>query len=363
MIPIEEIKSRRILITHGYPEGPCPDGLAAALIIRDALPSIDVRFLVHNTMELENLKAEPGMLFVDICPPRARAQEFIDAGAIVLDHHAATRDVVEAFGERGVYADAATEPGVSGAVLAFREVWRVVDEDQGIDTFFPASSRRPNERVFDRISRFAMLAGVRDTWQKRSPHWKEACEQAASLLFWPGCRDFTRHGREALRGSDFESWMAIGPVLLAKAEEKARRLALQHWALTTDHDTHVAVLPSCEISDAADLMGGFDVVVGFQFTASETEPPAMRVSLRARGRHDVSQLASRFGGGGHKGAAGFRLSLASHLDRADPYTMLRGIITAYEHKDEAPWGLTRAELCEANTDVDGGGSKRQGEGR
>lgn len=38
MIPIDKIRNLKTLITHGYPDGYCPDGLSSALILRDALP-------------------------------------------------------------------------------------------------------------------------------------------------------------------------------------------------------------------------------------------------------------------------------------------------------------------------------------
>ena len=167
MIPIEKLRSLRILLTHGYPDNPCPDGLASALIVRDALPLIEVRFLVHGTRELEELVPEPGMLFCDIVPPAARAAEFVAAGAIVLDHHVAARSVVEMFGELGVYADACSEPGVSGAVLAFREIWLPVKNAEvahlrrGVPWQDILQAQHLDAR--NRISRFAMLTGIRDT--------------------------------------------------------------------------------------------------------------------------------------------------------------------------------------------------------
>ena len=39
----------------------------------------------------------------------------------------------------------------------------------------------------------------------------------------------------------------------------------------------------------------------------EVEPLHVSVSLRAKGKYDVSLLAARFGGGGHRNASGFRI--------------------------------------------------------
>ena len=360
MIHIDKIRALKTLFVHAYPDNPCPDGLAAALIVRDALPSIEVRFLVHGTREFEELVAGLGMLFCDIIPPAARAAEFVEAGAIVLDHHATARPIVEMFGELGVYADACSEPGVSGAVLAFREIWLPIKESE-LPPGFDMSCSRTRARHLDdrnRISRFAMLTGVRDTWQRTSPHWREACEQMAALMFYPDWLPTSeprsgekRGGSLFEEGGDFDARMAIGKTLLLKAEAETAALVKQALTYTTTlaspdlhkgpprSGTRIAILPSCRISDAANLIDA-DVVVGFQFTASDTEPPAMRVSLRSRGDYDVSKLAATFkGGGGHKGAAG--MSIPVHSSMTHPYLTIREVIARYENSVETPWGVVR----------------------
>lgn len=171
MISVEKLRSIKTLACHAD----CPDGLASAMILRQALPSAEVIFVQYNSIEMANLKAEPGILFCDFCPPQDRYREFLEAGAIVLDHHKSTKHIVLEFGENGVYADEKTEPGVSGAVLAFREVWTRMKQPLGFTGFLG----------LEEMERFAQLAGIRDTWQKQSPDWEEACAQAAALMFYP----------------------------------------------------------------------------------------------------------------------------------------------------------------------------------
>jgi len=69
------------LITHDS----CADGLASAMIVKDALPAVEVVFAQYGTPSLEELEPSPGLLFCDLTPPRARAQAFADAGAICAD--------------------------------------------------------------------------------------------------------------------------------------------------------------------------------------------------------------------------------------------------------------------------------------
>jgi hypothetical protein len=139
---VEILKNVRKLIVHG----PCADGRASALILRDALPEREILHVQYSTPEHKALVPEPGVLFCDFSPwvervegqmtaaGRELAQRWVDAGAIVLDHHTGTADLVAMFGERGVFADVKTGPGVSGAMLAFREVWQPLEERAGAPT-------------------------------------------------------------------------------------------------------------------------------------------------------------------------------------------------------------------------------------
>lgn len=67
---------------------------------------------------------------------------------------------------------------------------------------------------------------------------------------------------------------------------------------TTDEDTEnfINFLKAVE---------GTEIAVLFR----EVEPGSIKVSLRSKGRVNVAEIAGRFGGGGHRAAAGCRLSL------------------------------------------------------
>ena len=98
---------------------------------------------------------------------------YMIAGAIVLDHHKSTKHIVLEFGENGVYADEKTEPGVSGAVLAFREVWKPIEAEAAKDTDVVSVTH-------EYIRNFARLAGIR--WavpRSRSVRHRDWC------ISWP----------------------------------------------------------------------------------------------------------------------------------------------------------------------------------
>jgi len=115
---LEILKGVNRIIVHGN----CPDGMASAILLYDAL-KIEPEFHIHGLYNFQNLKITPNTLFCDICPPEHLVDKFVDAGGIVLDHHKAAESFVKKFGERGVFADEKDEPGVSGATLAYLEVW------------------------------------------------------------------------------------------------------------------------------------------------------------------------------------------------------------------------------------------------
>lgn len=312
---LNALRSVSRIITHANTDGPCPDGIAAALVLRDALGPLPVSFINYSTPAHRELVAEPGLLFCDMTPPRERVAEFVTAGAIVLDHHAGAADIVAAFGERGVYS---AEPGVCGAVLAFREVWS------------PLAGHASSSA---RISDFATLAGIRDTWQREDPLWRDACAQAAALCFWPWETLVRKCGGPLIDWEHLREAMTIGETLLLRDEERARRQFAEGrvWVHSTREPvTYDLGLLNClafngsshDTSNVADIADGIDLVLGFTYEATHGAPE-MVVHLRSRSGFDCAALAKRHGGGGHRGAAGFRVRVAKSWD---PYTVLDALV-------------------------------------
>ena len=335
-IPIGKLHAVRTIVTHGYPDGGvCPDGLASALLCRDALPDAKVVFAVYNTSEYESLPVEEHMLFVDMTPPAARADEFRRAGTIVLDHHKDKEALVASFGELGVFADETREPGVSGAVLAYEHVWRPLV--LGHPARQSVSSSASQEALLVATAHdFAMLAGIRDTWQTRSPRWQEACEQAAVLLFFSP-DDWLSHPWLSDEARLSER-MKLGSTIIERHRKESEALVKDAYRFTTPDGTRVMVLASTKISDAAEASkDAADVVVGFSFTASSPQGPMMRLSFRSKTK-DVSAFARLLGGGGHTGAAGAAVPLGDHtVDRGDnahiaanPYAFIHILIPQLE---------------------------------
>lgn len=303
MLDLDSLLCVRTIVTH---EG-CADGIASAIILRDALPSARVEFVQYNTPAHRDLRVSDGMLFCDMTPPAARVQEFVDAGAIVLDHHRGAREIVDAFGERGVFADEATEPGVSGATLAFREVWRAL------------VPRGYGGEVSSEFDNMATLAGIRDTWQCDDPRWREACAQAAALRFWPIEMLF------GIGGETLEHRLAIGEVLLQRDADRDERSIAEAYRFEVG-GIRVLAFEGLHTSDIAERMeNDVDLVLGWHY-ATEDGRARMVVSCRSRGAVSALALAKANGGGGHERAAGFKMD-ARH--DASPYAVLEFIVRCH----------------------------------
>jgi oligoribonuclease NrnB/cAMP/cGMP phosphodiesterase (DHH superfamily) len=327
-ISIDTLRDINTIYSHKN----CPDGIASAMILKHAL-NLPVVFLQYDTEEYTNLQAVPGMLFCDTTPPHARVKEFVDVGAIVLDHHKGAQDIIAMFGDRGVFADEKSDLGVCGAILAYREVWvPILGSDRLVEDF-------------------ANLAGIRDTWQTQNPRWGAACAQSSWLMFF---------GEEACLENpifgDDTKWnfrVEIGSLLFAEHMRKITK-AVGGTLRTSIHGLRVAILQGAtNSSDAAEMLGkdsGVDILVGFSYynegeESSEQWSPEfskllkMICSCRTRTDFDVAKLARYYGGGGHTKAAGFTVS----VEKGDynPYLRILNLIDEYiiMNRDKLPANL------------------------
>lgn len=276
----------KVIVSHAN----CPDGIASAMICKHVFPEARVCMLLYGP-ERDELPVEDGMLFVDMTPPERRMREFVEAGAVVLDHHKTAKPIVEAFGQNGVFGDEDKEPGVSGAVLAFRHVYKpwVVG----------------GHAVIDACEEFSRLVGVRDTWQRSSASWEEACAVSEALKFYPV---------EDLLDGDLpyltEEERDVGRLLRKRSQNNIAKAASKLLFSSTRSGCTFAfgMLQYESVSDTAEYLrerGLADVLVSWW---SEYNGQMLHhVSLRSNGVIDVGKFARRFGGGGHTRSAGFEV--------------------------------------------------------
>lgn len=109
MITTDRLRAVHTIVTHAN----CPDGIASAILLHDVLPEAKIVFVQHQTLEHKSLPVSEGVLFVDFAPHETQAQQFVEAGAMILDHHKTARAIVEAFGDNGRFGDEVQDPGVA----------------------------------------------------------------------------------------------------------------------------------------------------------------------------------------------------------------------------------------------------------
>ena len=322
MIPRQNLDAVRTIVTHDS----CADGTASAIILRDAYAGkgVGIRFIQYGSDAHRSLQPEPGMLFCDITPVAEMAREFVQAGAIVLDHHRTARGIVEQFGESGVFADENAEPGVCGAVLAYREVWRVLEPS--FNVFDPQTDQDVSRAKF--IHEFATLAGIRDTWQRQSPRWEDACAQSSVLSFVPNER-WLQKSLSEIADSWKQDYEWLGLMLQDKHARDVARTAAKGWPFTTEKGVRVLIIPSTQTSDVAELLDDkYDLVVGFGYTFDPLIGyPQMILSTRSHTTFDCSTFCRSHGGGGHTKAAGCSFKVGP--DMLNPYEFIEGLIRAY----------------------------------
>ena len=320
MLSVEKLLAVKTIIVHDS----CPDGTASAILLRDAYAgqSVTFRFIQYGTAEHLNLTPEPGMLFCDFSPPADRVQEFIDVAAIVLDHHKTAKPVVEALGDNGIFGDEGSTPGVAGATLAYEYVWLPLKcaQSGGVD-----------ERDAQFARDFAILAGIRDTWQRQDPRWKAACVQAYILHFFTNDK-WLATPLTAIAADWEKAFKPIGEALWVKHEKSVQRIVKEAYRFITAKGTRVVMFADIvNTSDVAEALGSeVDLVVGFLPVNMDGKLKYI-FSTRSHTTFDCASFAKANGGGGHLRAAGFTYPVEMH-STLNPFAVTKTLIEAQENQ-------------------------------
>jgi hypothetical protein len=320
MIPIEKLQAIKTIITHEN----CADGVVSAMFLHDVIPEAEIRFVQYGTEERLTLEATPGMLFCDFTPHPDHVQKFVEAGSIVLDHHKGAQGDVAAFGENGVFGDEVGQPGVCGAVLAYREVWLPMSHD------LPESSRMIGEEI-------ALLTGVRDTWLNKHPLWEAACIAATALR--PSTSVFPAESWLTLKhpfSLENQKWWAgrfeVGEWLNRKKNQSVEKALKGAHHFTSSRGTRVVLFSGITLSsDAAESVGATaDLVVGFDYVGIEAGAGTLVFSTRSHTDFNCVSFCKFWGGGGHTKAAGFSVKFNIAEGAQDPYSVFAMHLERYE---------------------------------
>ncbi|WP_262498730.1 phosphohydrolase [Pseudomonas sp. WS 5071] len=306
---MSEIQRKKMCIYHGN----CADGFGAAWVVRKALGS-DVEFVAGIYGQEPPDVAGKDVVIVDfsykydILAALARKANSV----IVLDHHKSAAEDLARFESfhAGVEEDTRRD---DGATLLGWKTAHVMANSQNGPTI---------ACCFDMNRSGAMLA-----WDHYFPN-----QEPPQLLRHIEDRDlwlFKLEGTREIQANlfsypyDFEVWdqLVAADVLTlvsdgAAIERKHHKDVAELVGVTKRRlkiggfDVPVASLPYTLTSDAGHLMAQ-----GEPFAACYWDTPTGRVfSLRSTDEGiDVSEIASQYGGGGHRNASGFRVPFGHEL--------------------------------------------------
>lgn len=401
MIPFEKLKAVKTIIVHDN----CSDGLMSAILLKDAYSQIglepELKFVQYGTEAYKKLEPGPNMMFCDFSPniktvkqpdgsfvideaDRPLLQRWVDAGTLILDHHKGAKDVVAAFGENGVFGDEVTMPGVSGAWLAFREVWMPFYRGESkrawaeklagqepmflrattleelakqLDDDLTGTKDAHDEAVDARDSEvgwagnLALVAGIRDTWQNKHARWREACILNEVLRFYPNEEWLGKvlPFHPGNRGFWTER-LKLGDLLWSKHEKGIQKCIEKSWRFTSDKGTRVLIFEgvrsSSDVAEAlgeeADLIMAFDYEVETPKTGGAPERKIV-YSTRSHTTFNCMEFAKAHGGGGHTKAAGFNVvfdrdaapnTLSRYAYTLNPYTLAETLVRMHEEKQQ-----------------------------
>lgn len=271
----------------------CPDGFGAAWATWRAWGQ-DAEYVARGHDDPLRPQAFEGawVVFVDIAPPAAVADPLAEAVGhlTILDHHLSAQNQFEAEpgmveGLRRSGHDVVFDGERSGAVLSWQH-------------FHPDAALPP------------LLAYVQDQdlWSWALP---ESREVNAAIGSYPrsfeswdalekrAIEDLAREGASLVRAQRIEVERALhsahpvslGPVRLEAVNARERRSLIGHELATRGRF-------------------GSPCGVVYRLTAGRVD-----ISVYSIGDYDVAALAGRFGGGGHRNAAGFSVPLEDWLAR------------------------------------------------
>jgi hypothetical protein len=280
---------RRICFYHAG----CPDGFGAAWAVWRAWGDAGLYLpRGHDDRLRAHEYADDVVAFVDIAPHNDSLAELarLAAQVIVLDHHVSSRD---RFAEDPALDDLLDAGGHhvefdlshSGAVLAwqhFHSGHPVPDlllyvEDQDLWNWKLTNSEAVNAAIGSYPHSFEL--------------WDELLLAPIERLMEEGAPILRAHRRDVEASLRIAHPVSLGDLRVEAVNSLYRRSAIGH-----------------ELAARA----AYGVPCGLLYRISGER---LDISLYSIGEFDVAQIAARYGGGGHRNAAGFHVTLREWLER------------------------------------------------
>lgn len=269
----KEIQKKILVIYHKN----CLDGFTAAWTAWKALGNkAEYMGVTHPAPSLENFEGKD-IFLLDFCYNAKEMKELkVKANSvIVIDHHVSQKDAVK------ISTDYLYDIKHSGAVLASKY-------------FFPKN----------KVSKLALYVEDKDIWKLKLPYVNEVLAAVGTKEL-----DFKTWDKLAL---DFESktkfkqLVEIGSEIVKYNERNINSLVSGAELVKFAGKKVYAVNSSVLVSEVGNILALKTKSFSIVWTVRDGK---LKVSMRATGKSDVSKIAVKYGGGGHKGAASFSLPI------------------------------------------------------
>lgn len=258
----------------------CPDGFGAAWAARKKFGNrADYVPIEHRTeLKEEFLKNRKEIYMVDFCYSLDVLEKLIkiNPNIIIIDHHITSKEVVK------IAKDSFYFLNHSGAVLS----WKY---------FYPG---KPVPRLLRHIEDV-------DLWKWKMPF---SAEISVVLELYNNF-DFKKWDKIAL---DFENaekrrkYVNEGKLILKYRDAILKRIAAGAEKVKFENKKAFVVNSPFWQSDIGNYIVKNKKTIGIIWSRKSGK---INVSLRSNGKVDVSKLALKYGGGGHKAASGFSLDV------------------------------------------------------
>lgn len=285
----------------------CPDGIMARNILKylfDEVASAAAQnsqyggfyYPASPSNELPLIK---NAIFIDMAPIASQFEDFLKAGAVILDHHESNRYLFdqykEQYPEQLVFGENADHE--SGAMLAYKVLATYFDDSRFYTYIIEA------KKAADYIS-------ISDCWHKQDPRF----ESGRALAHF-----ITLQGNDYNNLADPEIMDMAELIYTNKKKEdtKIAKKAEKVFITTKDgQKIKVCFLNRENVSDVSEILRndyGVNLVVGWQkdtYINKKDESKINKIikfSLRSDDSVNCRKIAELLGGGGHDRAAGFSI--------------------------------------------------------
>jgi oligoribonuclease NrnB/cAMP/cGMP phosphodiesterase (DHH superfamily) len=283
----------------------CADGFTAAWCVQQSAIGPATHFVPASYGDAPPDVTDANVLIVDFSYKRAVLERMAEVAncVIVLDHHKTAADDLRGFVEPQPWCAQPTFDGRPPLAVEFDM------ERSGAQMAWDFFMRpRARGTTGPGIARPALVDYVadRDLWRWELPDSRAVSTWVASFPMTFGAWTSLAHQLDDARL--FKSAVAEGEAI-ARFQQKAVQDAVgasRRDMVIGGYRVPVANVPFFFASDGA---GGMAETAPFAATYYDTKGGVRAFSLRSRGDFDVSEIAKRYGGGGHKNAAGFAMPL------------------------------------------------------